>query len=635
MLTFAVCGFLSPTPRIAPRRSGSISMLKDSYDLVVLGGGPVGITGALRATSLGKSAILVDATPQSQFQFTGPTGLFSKALRDGSLRIDVPVLRSMGIGDAAIWAQVRELVDSILRKSGDGNARALSLARIPHLRGFGRLAPSDDGKIAVDVEFTGSGKGSAETRRTTLRATNALLATGSKAVRLDALGDLYTTPVLDAAHGAETRCFESDSIKGLSFLPRSVVIVGGGIIAIEFARIFAELDAKVTMVVRSSDLPTSLARVGIDRDLALALQRELQTSGIRILFDSEVSDHAVATRGRSAKERRKIELGLTRTGSAASAGRKPIYTDIVLTATGRKAVAGSLGLETMGVELARNGDVPVDGQLQTVGTCDGCQHVYGAGDVVGAPQLASTGIQQAESAVETMFREGGATKGACSPADMIADCARFPVGIWTVPEVAFVGLTAAAAEEQGISVVEGLGKYSESIRGHVHTVGTTKEGEYLQMRGGKQPRITGQTLKLVATRAAPHTVVGVHIFGDDACELVHFGTTLVQAQKTLAEVLQVCYAAVTYHELFKLAARDALSTVVADGWRDVYRQINHGSDTTPAHAEEWLTAQGVEAEAVANVVKAMFASGAVLGEDSFLRRVGRLQGPLGLDRVET
>ena len=66
MLTFAVCGFLSPSPRIAPHRCGSISMLKDSYDLVVLGGGPVGITGALRATSLGKSAILVDATPQSQ-----------------------------------------------------------------------------------------------------------------------------------------------------------------------------------------------------------------------------------------------------------------------------------------------------------------------------------------------------------------------------------------------------------------------------------------------------------------------------------------------------------------------------------------------------------------------------------------
>ena len=111
------------------------------------------------------------------------------------------------------------------------------------MRGFGRLAPSDDGKIAVDVEFTGSGKGSAETRRTTLRATNALRATGAKAVRLDARGDLYSTPVLDAAHGAETRCFDSDSIKGLSFLPRSVVIVGGGIIAIEFARIFAELDA--------------------------------------------------------------------------------------------------------------------------------------------------------------------------------------------------------------------------------------------------------------------------------------------------------------------------------------------------------------------------------------------------------
>ena len=115
MFSLAVLGWLTPPPYVAPRRSGSISMLKDSYDLVVLGGGPVGITGALRATSLGKSAILVDATPQSQFQFTGPTGLFSKALRDASLRIDVPVLRSMGIGDAAIWAQVRELVQVLTR----------------------------------------------------------------------------------------------------------------------------------------------------------------------------------------------------------------------------------------------------------------------------------------------------------------------------------------------------------------------------------------------------------------------------------------------------------------------------------------------------------------------------------------
>ena len=614
-------------------------MLKDSYDLVVLGGGPVGITGALRATSLGKSAILVDATPQSQFQFTGPTGLFSA--RCATLRCASTCRCSarMGIGDAAIWAQVRELVDSILRKSGDGNARALSLARIPHLRGFRRLAPSDDGKIAVDVEFTGSGKGSAETRRTTLRATNALLATGSKAVRLDALGDLYTTPVLDAAHGAETRCFDSDLDQG----PLLLAALG------RHRRRRHHRDrvcAHLCRARRQGDDGRALVRPA---HLARARRHRPRRSRWRCSASCRRAASASFSTPRCRTTPSRRAAALPRNGGRSSsthahrqrraAGRKPIYTDIVLTATGRKAVAGSLGLETMGVELARNGDVPVDGNLQT-GARATCQHVYGAGDVVGAPQLASTGIQQAESAVETMFREGGAAsaraRARLPPTRSCADCARFPVGIWTPARGRLRRPHGGRGRRAGhLDVVEGLGKYSESIRGHVHTVGTTKEGEYLQMRGGKQPRITGQTLKLVATRAAPHTVVGVHIFGDDACELVHFGTTLVQAQKTLAEVLQVCYAAVTYHELFKLAARDALSTVVADGWRDVYRRINHGSETTPAHAEEWLAGQGVEAEAVANVVKAMFASGAVLGEDSFLRRVGRLQGPLGLDRVET
>ena len=92
--------------------------------------------------------------------------------------------------------------------------------------------------------------------------------------------------------------------------------------------------------------------------------------------------------------------------------------------------------------------------------------------------------------------------------------------------------------------------------------------------------------------AAPHTVVGVHIFGDDACELVHFGTTLVQAQKTLAEVLQVCYAAVTYHELFKLAARDAIATLQKDAWRRLYRRLdeagNNNGTLEPADFSAWV-----------------------------------------------
>ena len=76
------------------------------FDLLIIGGGPVGVTAALRAAALGRTAILIDNTPPKQFQFTGPTGLFSKALRDSALRIDVAVLRSMNIDDEAIWNQV-------------------------------------------------------------------------------------------------------------------------------------------------------------------------------------------------------------------------------------------------------------------------------------------------------------------------------------------------------------------------------------------------------------------------------------------------------------------------------------------------------------------------------------------------
>ena len=90
---------------VQPRRTTAPSMLRDVYDLVVVGGGPVGITAALRGAALGYDTILIDATPPRQFQFTGPTGLYSKALRDSAIRLDVPVLRAMGISDKAIWAQ--------------------------------------------------------------------------------------------------------------------------------------------------------------------------------------------------------------------------------------------------------------------------------------------------------------------------------------------------------------------------------------------------------------------------------------------------------------------------------------------------------------------------------------------------
>ena len=259
------------------------------FDLLIIGGGPVGVTAALRAAARGRTAILVDNTPPKQFQFTGPTGLFSKALRDSALRIDVAVLRSMNIDDEAIWNQVDGSVQRILRQSGDNNAGAMAINRIPSLRGRGTLiVPADDcnARCAIEVHRPNQPKPNI------LQADQVLLATGSRALRMPVLEPWYEVEV--AGH---RRCFDSDSIKSLSFLPQSVVIVGGGIIAVEFARIFSQLKAKVTMVVRSPCLAISLKRVGIDPELAAVLEADLLLEGVEILFESEV-----ASGGLTAKE---------------------------------------------------------------------------------------------------------------------------------------------------------------------------------------------------------------------------------------------------------------------------------------------------------------------------------------------
>ena len=620
-------------------------MLRQQYDLVVVGGGPVGVTAALRAAALGRTSILIDATPPRLFQFTGPTGLYSKALRDSALRLDVNVLKSMGINDAAIWNQLSGFVEQIMRKSGDNNAKALSVSRVPHLRGVGTMCTTPDdgepGRCTVAVEFQ---QPRAKASVIELRADNVLLATGSKAVRLPSLNGWYGLDV-----GGHVRVHDSDSIRGLTFLPREVVVVGGGIIAIEFARIFAELGAKVTMVIRSPDLPKSLSRVGIDREVGYVLQADLQAAGVELLFESEIAGaDQVGLLGTSRKQVGRQGLQLSVVESQSKEPREALTADLVLTATGRSAVTSGLSLDALGVGTKRNGDVEVDSSLET-----SYAGVFAAGDVIGAPQLASTGIAQAEAAVDAMFCRPAAAEQEeapedYSPAALLANAARYPIGIWTLPEVAFVGLTAEAAGQppHNLEVIEGIGRYSESIRGHVHTVGTSLEGEYLVPCSRRddgdgdceqgQP-LTGPSLKLVVTRAAPHHVVGVHIYGEDACELIHFGTTLVQERKTLADILALCFAAVTYHELYKLAARDALETLDAAAWRKVYQSLDTAGDgdgaLSPDEVETKLVKLGATQRDVDGVLKALFTGSGTVGVEQFVRRAQRLQSPFRVELI--
>ena len=158
---------------------------------------------------------------------------------------------------------------SCVRRACWSQMGALGLACVPHLRGQGRLLSGVSGDDLASIELCFQ-QPRAKDQRLILKARNVLLATGSKAVRLSALesGGWYGREV-----GGHVRCYDSDSILRLSYLPRTVVVIGGGIIAVEFARIFAALNADVTMVVRAADLPSSLARGTSLRDLPRASLR--------------------------------------------------------------------------------------------------------------------------------------------------------------------------------------------------------------------------------------------------------------------------------------------------------------------------------------------------------------------------
>jgi len=195
--------------------------------------------------------------------------------------------------------------------------------------------------------------------------------------------------------------------------------------------------------------------------------------------------------------------------------------------------------ERLGCELVKKGGaVKVDGNFQTT-----VPHVYAVGDSVGAPSLASTGEYQAHVAVERIFQghEDGNEK------------LQFPVGVWTIPEISYYGLTLEKAQEEGIECEEGSASYSSCLRGRVFA----PEG----------------LLKLVF-RIEDGAIIGIHVWGTDACELVHLGMHLVENKTSIFELMGSIFTAVTYHELFKAAAFDGNSKLEFGlQWRSLFAQI--------------------------------------------------------------
>jgi NAD(P) transhydrogenase len=462
------------------------------YDLVVVGAGPAGEKGAAQAAYFGKRVACVECAPDPGGAAVHTGTLPSKTLRETALFLSG--FRQRELYGLSVELRPETAVPRLLSRKNA--VRDLEVARmrwnlerhgVHFFRGSGRFVDPH----TLDVV----GPDGATTR---ISAGVILVATGSRPYH--PAGIPFEDPDVD----------DSDTILEIDRLPRTMVVVGGGVIGCEYAAMFAAMHVEVTLIEgRPRLLPF------LDAEIADRLRRALERLGVTILL-GETTTSVERVPG----------TGIIT--SLASGAR--ISADKVLASSGRSGATEGLGLEAIGVEVDRRGYVKVDGDYRT-----SVADVYAAGDVIGFPALASTSMEQARVAVCHAF--GFTYKRQVSHL--------LPFGIYTIPEVSCIGFSEEGAAEKGLDVVVGRASYRDNARGKI-------VGDDVGI------------IKLVVERST-RKVVGCHCIGERASELVHIGQAVMMLDGTIDVFIEMVFNYPTLSEMFKYAAYDALNAINALG----------------------------------------------------------------------
>jgi NAD(P) transhydrogenase len=329
----------------------------------------------------------------------------------------------------------------------------------------------------------------------TLEAERIILATGSRPRRIP-----------DIAVDNEV-IFDSDSIYALDRaggrLPSSLIVLGAGVIGTEYAAAFAALGCKVWLVHRSDVLLPS-----VDRSLVELLAARMENAGVEFVWKAQHS---------------RVERTADNTGRVTLDNGRVLEADAVVAAMGRSVAAKVLGLEDLGVETKAYGLVKVNELFQT-----SVPSVYAAGDIVGSPSLASIAFEEGRMAASYALGRG------------IRSYAKtLPMCIYTIPEIATVGQTETQLEEKGLPYATGTARYRDVTRAAI--IGD-EDG----------------LLKLLFDPTSK-TLLGVHIIGEQASELVHIGQAVLRFNGTLDYFIDSVFNFPTLAEAYKLAAMDGLA----------------------------------------------------------------------------
>lgn len=459
------------------------------YDLVVVGSGPAGEKAAIQAAKLDKRVAVIERGSLLGGACTHTATLPSKTLREAVLFIAGLEQRSfpgiqcavkkhrMGVQDLLRYktAVVQHQADAVRRKLDRNDVDVF----------HGQAIFLDPHRLVIE---------SSDGARRTCTAAVMILAVGSRPARPE------TIP-FDDVH-----VFDTDSILHLDRIPRTLAVIGAGVVGCEYASIFAALGVKVTLLDTRSNILDFL-----DDELKQRLLYRMLNAGVVMHFGEEVTAVAVP-------EVDRIEA---RCGSG-----KVVTAERVLYAAGRVGNTDALGLSGLGLETDQRGLLQVDENFQTV-----IPHIYAVGDVIGFPALAATAMHQGRLASVHAFRaSNGPTDGKTSPSPL----APLPFGIYTIPEVSMVGATEEELTEARVPYEIGHAFYRETARAHI--MGDT-EG----------------MLKLIFHRETLQ-LLGVHIIGEHASELIHVGQAVMAYGGTIEYFIDNVVNYPTLSEAYKVAA---------------------------------------------------------------------------------
>ena len=293
---------------------------------------------------------------------------------------------------------------------------------------------------------------------------------------------------------------DSTSILKLKRLPKNMVVIGGGVIACEFVSIFAALGVEVSVVDSHEQLLAYLSE-----DVVGVLAESFENMGVQL----HMKERVVAIRKEEERTLTLLESG------------KKLYSDVVLYALGREPNSQSLNTPKVGFEMDQ-GWIKVNEHFQT-----SVPHIYAVGDLVGWPALASTGMEQGRTAVLHAFGETGQSM----PENL-------PMAIYAIPEISWVGKTEKEARRDNIDYVVGRGFYKETARGQI--IGDANG-----------------LVKLIVDSKS-HRLIGAHIVGEHASELIHTGQLLMHFNGTVHDLVANVFNYPTLAECYKLAALDCL-----------------------------------------------------------------------------